>query len=79
MPTSARKSVLFILLAFVEPEGVTIVVVVLKALRRDMIYRYEQTGICMAIWDGRGQPNEASIVLVMLEKATLSEFGTFIN
>ena len=38
MPIGARKSVLFMLPAFVEPGGVTIVVVVLKALRRDMIY-----------------------------------------
>ena len=79
MPTGAGKSVLFMLPAFVEPGGVTIVVVVLKALRRDMIYRCEQTGIRVAIWDGRGQPDGASIVLVTPEKATSSEFGTFIN
>ena len=38
MPISAGKSVLFMLPAFVEPGSVTIIVVVLKALQRDIIY-----------------------------------------
>ena len=79
MPTGAGKSVLFMLPAWVEPGGVTIVVVPLKALRKDMIHRCEQIGIRCAVWDGKGQPDGASIVLVTPEKATSEEFGTFVN
>jgi hypothetical protein len=79
MPTGAGKSVSFQLPAWVEPGGVTIVVVPLKALRADMMHRCEQIGIKCAVWDGRSQPDGASIVLVTPEKATSEEFGTFIN
>lgn len=79
MPTGSGKSVLFMLPAWVEPGGVTIVVVPLKALKKDMIHRCEQIGIRCAVWDGKGQPDGASIVLVTPEKATSEEFGTFIN
>ena len=79
MPTGAGKSVLFMLPAWVEPGGVTIVVVPLKALKKDMIHRCEMIGIRCAVWDGRSQPDGASIVLVTPEKAMSEEFGTFVN
>lgn len=79
MPTGAGKSVLFMLPAWVEPGGVTVVVVPLKALKKDMIHRCEEIGIRCAVWDGRNQPDGASIVLVTPEKAASEEFGTFIN
>jgi superfamily II DNA helicase RecQ len=79
MPTGAGKSVLFMLPAWVEPGGVTIVVVPLKALKKDMIHRCEEIGIRCAVWDGRNQPDGASIVLVTPEKAASEGFGTFIN
>jgi superfamily II DNA helicase RecQ len=79
MPTGSGKSVLFMLPAWVEPGGVSIVVVPLRALRKDMVHRCEQIGIQCAVWDGRNQPDSASIILVTPEKATSDEFGTFIN
>jgi superfamily II DNA helicase RecQ len=79
MPTGSGKSVLFMLPAWVEPGGVSIVVVPLKALRKDMVHRCEQIGIQCAVWDGKNQPDSASIILVTPEKATSEEFGTFIN
>ena len=79
MPTGSGKSVLFMLPAWVEPGGVSIVVVPLKALREDMIHRCEQIGIRCAVWDGTNQPDGASVVLVTPEKATSEAFGTFIS
>ena len=79
MPTGAGKSILFMLPAWAEPGGVTIVVVPLKALRKDMVYRCEKLGIRCVVWTGRNQPDSASIVLVTPEKATSEEFGTFMS
>ena len=79
MPTGAGKSMLFMLPAWVEPGGVTIVVVPLKALRKDMVHRCEKLGIRCAVWTGRDQPDSASIVLVTPEKAASEEFGTFMS
>ena len=44
-----------------------------------MMHRCEQIGIKCAVWDGRSQPDGASIVFVTPEKATSEEFGTFVN
>ncbi|KAK5748126.1 hypothetical protein LTS12_021818 [Elasticomyces elasticus] len=79
MPTAAGKSMLFMLPAFVKPRGVTIVVVPLKGIRTDMIYRCEQLGIRWAAWEERASVDGASIVLVLPEKAVLPEFSTFIK
>ncbi|KAK0768541.1 hypothetical protein LTR59_017590 [Friedmanniomyces endolithicus] len=76
MPTGAGKSMLFMLPAFVEPRGVNIVVVPMKGICTDMIYRSaweERAAVDRAAVDG------ASIVLVTPEKATRPEFGTFIR
>jgi superfamily II DNA helicase RecQ len=45
MPTGSGKSVLFMLPAFVQVGGVTIVVVPLKALRADMVVRCREANI----------------------------------
>ena len=79
MPTGAGKSVLFMLPAFVEPRGVSIVVVPLKGIRSDMSHRCEQLGIRWAVWDGFRPVDGASIVLVTPEKAASPEFGSFIR
>ena len=49
MPTGAGKSVLFMLLAFVQVGGVSIVVVPLKALRADMVVRCREVNIRYAV------------------------------
>jgi superfamily II DNA helicase RecQ len=45
MLTGGRKSLMFILLAFYTPNGVTIVVLLLVVLESDMEVRYAQMGI----------------------------------
>lgn len=79
MPTGAGKSVLFMLPAFVQVGGVTIVVVPLKALRTDMVVRCGALSIRCAVWEQDGTVDGASIVLVTPEKAVSPEFGTFVG
>ena len=45
MPTGSGKSVLFMLPAWAEAGGVTVVVVPLNGLREDMVFRCEKFGI----------------------------------
>ena len=79
MPTGAGKSVLFMLPAFVQVGGVSIVVVPLKALRADMVVRCRKVNIRCAVWEHGQAVDRASIVLVMPEKAVSPAFGTFIS
>ena len=79
MPTGAGKSVLFMLPAFVQVRGVTIVVVPLKALRADMVVRCAALSIRCAVWEQDSAVDGASIVLVTPEKAVSPEFGTFVS
>ncbi|KAH7012424.1 hypothetical protein B0J12DRAFT_714819 [Macrophomina phaseolina] len=72
MPTGAGKSVLFILSAWAEPGGTTVVVVPLKSLRKDIKRRYDKAGV-------RRQADAESIVLVTPEAAVGEEFGTFLK
>ncbi|KAF1818784.1 P-loop containing nucleoside triphosphate hydrolase protein [Dissoconium aciculare CBS 342.82] len=76
MPTGAGKSVLFMLPAWAEPGGTSVVVVPLKGLREDMLRRCEALGITCAVWNERRQPDAASIVLVTPE-AALDSQGSF--
>jgi superfamily II DNA/RNA helicase len=76
MPTGAGKSVLFMLPAWAEPGGTSVVVVPLKGLREDMLRRCEALGIACAVWNERRQPDAASIVLVTPE-AALDPQGSF--
>jgi late competence protein required for DNA uptake (superfamily II DNA/RNA helicase) len=79
MPTGGGKSMLFMLPAFAEPSGTTIVVVPLLALRSDMIRRCQALGISCVAWESRRPPDEATIVLVTPESAVTDDFHTFIN
>jgi superfamily II DNA helicase RecQ len=79
MATGGGKSVLFMLPAWVEPGGTTVVVVPLTALRRDMKRRCDELGIVCAEWESRRQADAASIVLVTPESAVGTEFRTFLN
>lgn len=79
MPTGAGKSVLFMLPAWAEPGGTTVVVVPLKSLRKDMTRRCKEVGVRCAVWDGRQQPDAESIVLVTPEAAVGEEFRTFLK
>lgn len=79
MPTGSGKSVLFMLPAFVQVGGVTVVVVPLKALRADMMVRCGGLNIRCAVWEPDRAVDGASIVLVTPERAVSPAFGTFIT
>jgi hypothetical protein len=79
MPTGSGKSLLFMLPAWLEPRGVSIVVVPLLALREDLIFRCQQVGIQCAIWDGRQQPDGATLVFVTPEKAVDEAFSSYLS
>jgi superfamily II DNA helicase RecQ len=73
------KSLLFMLLAWVEQGGTTVVVIPLIALRGDMMRRCKWLGILCAAWEGRRPPDAAAVVLVTPELAVGEEFATFLN
>jgi hypothetical protein len=79
MPTGGGKSMLFMLPAWVEPGGLTVVVVPLIALRGDLHQRCTKLGISCVEWESRRPPDEASIVLVTPEWALGEDFTTFLN
>nr|GEZ17793.1 RecQ helicase L2 [Tanacetum cinerariifolium] len=79
MPTGAGKSMLFMLPAWAEQGGTTVVVVPLIALRGDMMRRCRKLGISCAEWDSRRQPDAAAVVMVTPESAVSKEFMTFLN
>jgi superfamily II DNA helicase RecQ len=80
MPTGTGKSVLFMLPAWAESGGTTVVIVPLIALRYDMQRRCHALGISCAEWEsGRWPPDAASIVLMTPESALGDDGSTFIN
>ena len=80
MPTGTGKSVLFMLPAWAESGGTTVVLVPLIALRYDMQRRCHALGISCAEWEGgRSPPDAASIVLMTPESALGDDGSTFIN
>lgn len=79
MPTGGGKSLLFMLPAWAEQGGTTVVVIPLIALRGDMMRRCKALGISCAAWEGRRPPDAAAVVLVTPESAVGEEFATFLN
>jgi len=80
MPTGGGKSVLFMLPAWVSGSaGLTIVVVPLIVLRREMMVRCQDLGIRCAAWDPQRPPDGASIVLVTPETIPGEMFVNFVN
>jgi superfamily II DNA helicase RecQ len=77
MPTGGGKSLLFMLPAFVEQGGTTIVVALFIALRGDMKRRYQKLGISCSEWHSRLPPDAAAVVLVTPEAAVGEAFTTF--
>ena len=78
MGTGQGKSMMFMLPAFCEPAGTTIVVTPLVALRDDMMVRCGKMGIESAIWRDHGC-HAKPIVFVTPETAVTKKFGEFIN
>jgi superfamily II DNA helicase RecQ len=79
MPTKAGKSLLFMLLAWAEQGGTTIVVMLLIALRGDMKQRCKKLGISCTEWQSRHPLDATAIVLVTPESVVGEEFTTFLN
>jgi superfamily II DNA helicase RecQ len=79
MPTRAGKSLLFMLPAFAEQGGTTVVVVPLIALRGGMKRRCQKLGISCVEWESRRPPDAAAVVLVTPESAVGERFATFLN
>jgi superfamily II DNA or RNA helicase len=79
MATGGGKSLLFMLPAWAEQEGLTVVVVPLVALREDMQRRCDELGIKCAAWDWRRPPDDATIVLVTPESAATAGFEVFLS
>lgn len=77
--TGGGKSLTFLLPAFCEPEGTTVVIVPLISLRADLQRRCMASGISSYIWQSRGAHQAASIVFVTPESAVTKGFRGFIN
>ena len=78
MPTGGGKSLLFQLPAWIS-KGLTVVVVPLIALRKELQKRCTSLGISCTEWESHHPPDEASIVLVTPESALTGIFRTFLN
>jgi superfamily II DNA helicase RecQ len=79
MPTSRGKSLLFMLPAFAEQGGTTVVIVLLIALRGDIKRRCQKLGISCVEWESRHLPDAAAVVLVTPKLAVGEAFATFLN
>jgi superfamily II DNA helicase RecQ len=68
LPTGGGKSLLFMVAAFVETGGMTVVVVPYRALRANLVGRMKASGIDCIEWQ-HGETNAASLVLVSADTA----------
>ncbi|KXH39658.1 hypothetical protein CSAL01_12557 [Colletotrichum salicis] len=78
MGTGGGKSLSFMLPAFCSPEGTTIVITPLVALRTDTYMRCTKAGITSDIWQSQKNNQAASIVFVTPESAVTKGFGDFV-
>jgi superfamily II DNA helicase RecQ len=77
--TGGGKSMSFMLPAYCSPEGVTIVVVPLVALREDLHRRCQDSRIESHVWQGREANRAATVVFVTPESAVTKGFQLFVN
>jgi superfamily II DNA helicase RecQ len=68
LPTGGGKSLLFMVAAFVETGGMTVVVVLYRALRANLVGRMKASGIDCIEWQ-HGETNAASLILVSADTA----------
>lgn len=79
MATGEGKSVLFILPAMCAPDGLTVVVVPLVALRQNMIKRCKDMWITCGEWEAGKQLDDVSMVFVTPESAVSVGFMSYLN
>jgi superfamily II DNA helicase RecQ len=81
MPTGTGKSILFMLPAWVQRGGTTVVIVPLTVLRHDMQQRCARLGISCAEWEGSLTPPDGASIVLMTPEAALDdgEGSSFIN
>jgi superfamily II DNA helicase RecQ len=79
MPTGGGKSLLFMLPAAASRDGITIVIVLIVALRQDIYERSNEKGIPYAEWDGKRPLYNARIILATLESAVTPAFDRFVE
>ncbi|KAJ9129553.1 DEAD-like helicases superfamily protein, partial [Pleurostoma richardsiae] len=77
--TGAGKSLSFMLPAYCSPDGVTIVVVPMVALRTDLLWRCRTSQIDAEIWRSDRPVRAASVVLITPESVATKGFRNFVN
>lgn len=77
--TGGGKSLSFMLPAYCVPDGVTIVIAPLVALKEDLQRRCDDLEIDSIMWDVRRPRRTASIIMVTPESAVGKQFATFVN
>jgi superfamily II DNA helicase RecQ len=85
LPTSAGKSILFILPAVIENTGISIIVVPFVALMDDLVIRAIDMGVnCiryrLSMSSGReGMPRSARLIVVSADIVLSAEFAGYVN
>lgn len=79
LPTSAGKSLLFMLPAASHPGGVTVVIVPLTSLQGNLQERCQKLGIPTAQWKTNLRPITASLILVTPEAAMTKRFQAYLD
>jgi superfamily II DNA helicase RecQ len=77
--TGGEKSLLFILPAYCSRGGMTVIMIPLIALRRDMKRRCDELGLRYHEWENRQPGNGTQIMLMIPESAVGQGFRTFLN
>jgi superfamily II DNA helicase RecQ len=76
LPTGAGKSLCFMLPCTLPHAGVTILIVPLVSLRRDLLRRCREMGIQHLVWRP-GEIREAPLVFVTVEAACTQKFVAY--
>ena len=79
MLTKGRKNLTFMLLVFCSSSGVTVVVVLLIALKQDMARWCRGLEIRVGMWNSKKLLDKMQIMLVMPEGALTDGFNSFLN
>ncbi|KAL3409078.1 putative DEAD/DEAH box helicase [Aspergillus fumigatus] len=81
IPTGGGKSMLFMVPVFAAPGGTTIIMVLLVALRANMMWRCQELGISCVAWESRRPPvlRHQHSRAITPESAVSPDFQMFLN